>query len=612
MISNNSNFGYDKYHRKKPIKEFNLNQTMYSLVTGESKDDLDLKATGFMGNDMSYNDLIISADKLAQAFYNIGIKNGDNVAILTISMPIVQQSLLSLSKIGATMSWIDLRSKPKDVVRYINSSNCKTIIVFEDMLPLIESIIDETDVRKVVVSSPKDYLSPIVKVLATLKDKKDGKKIVLPDDSRFVRFNDFIKNVDTNNLITPASFEKDRPSLIVQSSGSTGKPKQIIHTEYNFNSAVQKMAYTDLPFYKGNTMHISIPPFIIYGLGNSIYASMAFTMKAEMSPFVDENTVYNDLGKFDISLAAPLHYRYMYKQLIELNKSITELEKYNSLEAKKELKRKMKELKRVLTGIDRAKVFVSGGDKIGADELIEMQQTFNKVIVNGYGNNECLGATIVSPMYANKPGSIGVPMEGIEVKVVNPETEEILPQGEIGELYISSDNLFVEYLNNPDETNKIKVIDELEKQWVKSGDLCYIDKDGYIIPRGRNRRLIRKEAFKISPDTIEEVISSIPFVQDCVVVGVDDEKSLSVPMAFIVLKDGTLSFDEVKDQIKEKCVEELPDYEVPTYFEQIDKIPYTPNDKQDFRTLENIGNDIVKNQKSKKLVKKIISYATKC
>ena len=553
---------------------------------------------------MSYNDLIISADKLAQAFHNIGIKDGENVAILTISMPIVQQSLLSLSKIGATMSWIDLRSKPKDVLRYINSGNCKTIIVFEDMLPLIESIIDETDVKKVVVSSPKDYLSPIIKVLAMLKDKKDGKKIVLPNDPRFVRFNDFIKNVDTNNLITPVSFEKDRPSLIVQSSGSTGKPKQIVHTEYNFNSAVQKMAYTDLPFYKGNTMHISIPPFIIYGLGNSIYASMAFTMKAEMNPFVDENTVYNDLGKFDISLAAPLHYRYMYKQLIELNKSITELEKDNSLEAKKELKQKMKELKRVSTGIDRAKVFVSGGDKIGADELIEMQQTFNKVIVNGYGNNECLGATIVSPMYANKPGSIGVPMEGIEVKVVNPETEEILPQGEIGELYISSDNLFVEYLNNPDETNKIKVIDELEKQWVKSGDLCYIDKDGYIIPRGRNRRLIRKEAFKISPDTIEEVISSIPFVQDCVVVGVDDEKSLSVPMAFIVLKDETLSFDEVKDQIKEKCVEELPDYEVPTYFEQIEKVPYTPNDKQDFRALEELGNSIVRNKAAKKLVKK--------
>ena len=603
-MNNNFNFEYSKYHRKNPIKEFELNQTMCSLIDNESKNDLNLNATGFMGNNMTYGDLIISSDKLAQALHNIGVKDGDNVAILTISMPIVQQSLRALSKLGATMSWIDLRSKGKDLIKYINNSNCKTIIVFEDLVPLIESIIDETDVKKVIVSSPKDYLSPMVKVLATLKDKKEGKTIKLPNDSRFVRFNDFIKNVDTNNLVKPVSFEKDRPSLIVQSSGSTGKPKQIVHTEYNFNSAVQKMAYTDLPFYKGTTMHISIPPFIIYGLGNSIYASMAFTMKAEMNPFVDEYTVYNDLGKFDISLAAPLHYRYIYKKLNELNNSINELEKDNSLEARKELKKKMKELKRVLAGIDRAKVFVSGGDKISADELIEMQQTFNKVIVNGYGNNECLGATIVSPMYANRHGSIGVPMQGVDIKVVNPETGETLPQGEVGELYISSDNLFVEYLNNPSETSKIKEIDEYNKEWVKSGDLCYVDKDGYIVPKGRNRRLIKKEAFKISPDTIEEVISSLSFVEDCVVVGVNDEKSLSVPMAFIVLKDKNISLNDVEEQIREKCREELPDYEVPSYFEQIEKIPYTPNDKQDFRLLENMGNEIVENMKEKKLVKK--------
>lgn len=598
-MDNNFSFEYSKFHRKNPIKEFELYQTMCSLIDNESKNDLNLNATGFMGNNMTYGDLIISSDKLAQALHNIGVKDGDNVAILTISMPIVQQSLRALSKLGATMSWIDLRAKGKDLIKYINNSNCKTIIVFEDLVPLIESIIDETDVKKVIVSSPKDYLSPMIKVLATLKDKKEGKTIKLPNDSRFVRFNDFIKNVDTNDLVKPVSFEKDRPSLIVQSSGSTGKPKQIVHTEYNFNSAVQKMAYTDLPFYKGNTMHISIPPFIIYGLGNSIYASMAFTMKAEMNPFVDEYTVYNDLGKFDISLAAPLHYRYIYKKLNELNNSINELEKDNSLEARKELKKKMKELKRVLAGIDRAKVFVSGGDKISADELIEMQQAFNKVIVNGYGNNECLGATIVSPMYANRPGSIGVPMQGVDIKVVNPETGETLPQGEVGELYISSDNLFVEYLNNPSETSKIKETDEFNNEWVKSGDLCYVDKDGYIVPKGRNIRLIKKEAFKISPDTIEEVISSLSFVEDCVVVGVNDEKSLSVPMAFIVLKDKNISLNEVEEQIREKCIEELPDYEVPSYFEQIEKIPYTPNDKQDFRLLENMGNEIVENMKEK-------------
>ena len=591
---NNNEYDLKRYHRNSPIKEFDLNQTMYSLVKNESKNDLDLSATSFMGNDMTYEELMISSDKLAKAFSNAGVKEGDNVSILTISMPIVQQSLLSLSKIGATMSWIDLRAKEKDLIKYINNSDCKTLIVFEDMLPLIESIIDETDVNKVIVSSPKDYLSPFVKLLATLKDKKDGKKVKMPDDKRFVRFNDFIKNIVDSETLTPAKFEKDRPSLIVQSSGSTGKPKQIVHTEYNFNSAVQKMAYTDLPFYKGDTMHISVPPFIIYGLGNSVYGSLAFTMKALMNPFVDENTVYNDLGKFDMSLGAPLHYRYIYNKLNELNNEIDELSKNSSKEAKKELMHKLKELKRVTSGIEKAKVFVSGGDKIGADELIAMQQAFDTPIVNGYGNNECLGATVVSPMFANKPGSIGVPMHGIDVKVVDPESGEKLESPNIGELYISSDNLFVEYLNNPEETKKIKEVDDSGKQWVKTGDLCYIDSDGYIIPKGRNRRLIKKEAFKISPDTIEDVISSIPFVKECVVVGVDDEKSSSVPMAFVVLNNSSINFDDAKELIKEKCVDDLPDYEVPSYFEKIDKIPYTPNDKQDFRLLESMGNEIVK------------------
>lgn len=585
-----------KFWRKNPIKEFNTEQTMYSLVTDEAKNDLDLEATGFMGNSMTYRELFESAEDLAKSFNAIGVKEGDNVAILTISMPLVQQCLLSLSKIGATMSWIDLRVKEKDLINYINNGNCKAVVVFEDLLPLMEKISGEINAERVIVCSPKEYLSPVIKVLAGLKDKKEGKKIVIPSDSKFVKFSDFIKEGKHTADVRTADFKIDRPSLIVQSSGSTGKSKQIVHTERNFNSEIQKMAYVDLPFYKGDTMHVSVPPFIIYGLANSIYASMAFTMKAEMTPFVDENTVYNDLGKFDISLAAPLHYRYIFEQLKQLRKDIDELQKCNDSKSRAELKKKLKELNRVLSGIDRAKVFVSGGDKISAEELIEMQQAFDRTIVNGYGNNECLGATIVSPRFANKPGSIGVPMRGVDIKFVNPETGEEAKEGEMGELYISSDNLFVEYLNNPEETAKIKVTDENGKQWVKTGDLCVIDSEGYIVPKGRNRRLIKKDAFKIAPDTIEEVIISLPYVKECVVVGVDDEKFISVPMAFVELEKD-MSLADVYEDIERKCIEDLPDYEVPSYFEQIDEMPYTSNGKHDFRTLEELGNSIVKEKK---------------
>ena len=584
-----------KYYRKKPIKEFNLNQTMYSLIKNESIGKEKLYATGFLGNNMNYGELLKSADKLAAAFYKEGLREGKTVSILTINMPVVQECLLALSKLGCTASWIDLRAKGKDLIKYINSTESEYLIVFENMVPIVNDIINETDVKKVIVCSPKDYLNPIIKVLANIKDKKDGKEIELPN-KKFIRMSNFVKNASDVNVL-PIGFEKDRPAQIVQSSGSTGKPKQIVHTEYNFNSAVQKMAYTDLPFYEGNVMHVSVPPFIIYGLGNSIYASMAFTMKAEMNPFVDENTVYNDLGKFDISLAAPLHYRYIYNRILKLEKEIDGLEKSGSF---KELKSKLKEMERVLVGIKKASVFVSGGDKISAEEIIEMQQKFNKIIVNGYGNNEDLGAALVTPMFAGKPGSIGIPMHGIDIKIVD-ENNKIVKNGEIGELKISSDNLFVEYLNNPNETNRIKETDENGKEWVSSGDLCYIDSDGFIFTKGRNRRIIKKEAFKISPDTIEEVIMNIPFIKECVVVGVNDAKSVSVPMAFVVTSEEIKDYDEAKKIIFERCKQELPDYEVPSYVEMIEKIPYTKNNKQDFIKLENIGNQIVE-----KSVKKVL------
>ena len=602
-MNNNDEFVWDKYHRKNPIKEINLYETMYNLVKEESKNDLNLNAMGFFGNNISYKELFKKSDMLAKAFYANGVREGDTVAILTISMPIVEECLLSLSKIGATMAWIDLRTKGKDLVKYINNSNCKTIVVFEDVLQLVENIIDETDVNKIISVSPKDYLSPLVKIMAKLKDKSENKKVLLPNDKRFVKYQEFLREGTNINNLNAVKFEKDRPSLIIQSSGSTGKAKQILHTEYNFNSVVQKLLYTDLPLYKGHTMHISVPPFIIYGLANSIYTTMVCTMKAEMNPLVDESTVYNDLGKFDISFAAPIHYKYIYDKLEKLETDIDLLLKDSSYSSKKELKEKYKELKRVMNGIKRANVFVSGGDKFASEDLIKMQQKFDKTIVNGYGNNEVMGASIVSPVYANRPGSIGIPMKDINVKVVNPETQEILQPREIGELYISTDGMFVEYLNNIEETNKIKIKDEFGKEWVKTGDLCYIDEDGYIYPKGRNRRLIKKEAFKISPDTIEDVITSLPFVKDCVVVGVNDEKSISVPMAYIVLNEGII-FEDVLEKIKQKCIEDLPDYEVPTYFEYIETIPYTPNNKQDFKLLENLGNKKVKEQNIKKLIKK--------
>lgn len=584
------------FWRKKPIKEFNTEQTMYSLVTDEAKNDLDLDAVSFMGSSMKYKELFTSSDDLAKAFKSMGVKEDDNVAILTINMPLVQQSLLALSKIGATMSWIDLRTQEQDLINYINNGKSKVVVVFDEMLPLIENIIDDINVERVIVCSPKEYLNPAIRFLANLKDKKEGKKIEIPSDDRFVKFSDFIKEGKNTSSVSTANFKEDRPSLIIQSSGSTGKAKQIVHSEKNVNSQVQKMAYLDFPFYKGNTMFVAVPPFIIYGLANSIYSSLAFTMNAEMCPFVENNIVYNGLGKFDISFAVPLHYRYIYEQLNKLKNDIKILENSSNSNDKKKLKEKLKEFKRIVKGLERAQLFGSGGDKISTEEVIEMQQAFNTPIANGFGNNECLGPTIVTPMYVNKPGTVGIPMHGVEIKFVNSDTGEEVKKGEPGELYVSSDNLFLKYLNNEEETKRIKVTDENGKQWVKTGDICVEDQDGFIIPMGRSRRLIISDGFKISPDTIEETLMTLNYIKDCVVVGVPDEELGNVPMAFIELEDN-YSINDVLEDIKEKCSKTIPQYEIPKYFEQIDEIPYTQNGKHDFRKLEELGNEYIENIK---------------
>ncbi|MBQ3142034.1 MAG: acyl--CoA ligase [Bacilli bacterium] len=630
------------YHRKNPIRDFDPNQTIYTLVTSENQDNLSSDMIGYLGFNHTYEEVFNSANKAADAYHKYGIKEGDTIAISTIGSPLVNESLLAINKLGATSKWIDLRVKEKEFIKSLNESGIKILVTFDGILPLIERIIDETKIEKVLVSSPKDYLPPLAHFIADLKDKKEGKYIGLPKDSRFMKYREFLKEGSMFSLLEAAPYDKNRIAVNVSSSGSTGPAKSILHTDYNFNVIPQRLSYTDLPLYRGNTMHISVPPFVIYGLDNSYLTAMIHGMKSEITPFVDENTVYNDLGKFDISFGAPLHYRYMYKKIKELYEKIEKLEnisddpiKYLAVEfqekeseilkefekfieekesgyditdintirkiALKLQKQLIKELDRVLKGISRVKVFVSGGDKLSPEEIIDMMQLFEKIIINGYGNNEVVGAAVVSVTYANRPGSIGIPLPGVEAIVVDSNTNKQLKNGQLGELCLHSDSLFVRYEGDKEATKEVKQLHEDGKEYVHTGDLAIIDSEGFIYPKGRNKRLIKRAAFKISPDSIENVISSIPNVRTCVVVGAPDEKELEVPMAFIEF-DENVDEENMIEEVKRICNEEIPDYKIPVYFKSR-VIPYK-NNKQDVLLLESEASEYVQNLKAPQMILK--------
>ncbi len=591
-----------KYHRENPTRKFDLNKTLYETVKEMNANNKNGTAITFFDTKITYGELQTRVDRLADAYSKAGIKEGDVVAIATINMPIVQENLLALNKIGAISKWIDLRIKEKDFIKNINESNCKILVIFDGIADKVQNIASETNLEKIIVASPKNYLNPVIQILANIKDKREGKTISLSENKLFIKYEDFLKTGAIISDVPAVTFIKDKPSIIVQSSGSTGIAKSIVHTDYNFNSTIQKESYTDLPLIAGQAFYNAIPPFIIYGLCGAIYLSLGHSMNAVMTPYVSETILYDDLGKYNIAAAAPLHFRYMYNKIVELQTQIDEISKNDTIQSKKELKKLLKELNIIFKKLEKVHGFASGGDKINADELLKMQHIFNTPIVNCYGNNELAGAAIINPLYSSRPSSIGYPLKGIEVKSIDLETQLPLRIGEEGEICIHSDSIFQEYLNNESETKRIKKIDKDGKIWIHTGDLGYIDSEGFVYITGRAKRLIKREAFKIAPETIENAIMQIEEVKDCCVVGVRDLEieNSQVPLAYIELhgeyKD---NFEEIKKKVEEKCYELLPDYELPYYIVQIDKIPYH-NTKKKFKELELSAEEYVENTIHKK------------
>lgn len=559
-----------KYHRQQPIRDFFEHQTMYDLVMNLNADNMDSPYALYFGKTHTFSQLKQKTDALAAALYHDGIRKNSIVGVCLLTVPEVDIVLLAVNKIGAISFWLDGSLKPTDMLHYLEARQLTTLIVHEALLPSIVQIAPHLQLERIIVV-PADKAMGLPNILHSVPDP------------RLISMPEYIQG-DFSEEIIPAAYEKGKPSVIVQSSGSTGMPKSIVHTDYNFNASIKKMAYCDLPFYRGERALVCAPPWIIYGLVNSIYSGLVLGCVTVFTTLPEEDMIYRHLGQFDFVYGVPVYIRYLYNKIQEL--AIAENEAKSELEKIRAILRKVS-------------VFISGGDKIAENELIDWQLEFEVPIINGYGNNEITGAAVVSPRFANRPGSIGISMFGNIAKTFDPDSGQMLPDGELGELYIGGDTVFHEYLEDPISTQKIKTVyDGME--WVRTGDLAYIDPDGYIFLKGRTRRLIiDKLGYKISPDNCENYIQSFPFVRECVVVGVQIAENDTVPMAFIEFEVQDMDKETALETIKVGCQEKLKDYECPKFFEVIEKIPHKENGgKQDFLTLEKIAKAIVKETNS--------------
>lgn len=547
-----------KYHRDEPIKKINKDQTMYNAVMNANENHMDTFYSNYFNSKKTFLQLKDETDKFATALKRDGTKEDEVVGVMLLTIPEVAPTLLAINKVGAMSYWMDITSKPNDLIEYIVKKKINKLVIIEGLVPLVKQLLPYVSLEKVVVIPETPF-----------NQKQEF------DNDIFVYYSDYI-NLENDKSITCVKYDRERPTIAVQSSGSTGKSKSILHTDYNFNSAIEKMAYTDMLLFRENKSFVCAPPWVIYGLVNSIYSGLLLGNETVFSLSPKEEMLYEHLGKYDFAYGVPVYIKYLYNKIIELKNS--------------DKKEDMQELLSIYNRLDKVIAFISGGAKITEGDLIKWQQELRTPILNGYGNNESVGAAIVQPLFANKPGSIGIPMHGTLVKTFDINTGEMLKDGEKGEIAIHSDSLFKRYDGNEEETNRIK--QEYDgKEWVKTGDIGYIDKDGYVYVEGRTKRLITdKLGYKISPDNSENLIQKLDYVEECAVVGVEIAKDDVIPVAFVELKDEYKNNEIIIEEVKEFAKNNLKDYECPKIFVEIEKIPHKSNGgKVDYLLLENLG-----------------------
>ena len=497
---------WNKFYRDIPIRKIDTEQTIYELVFNSNKENMDCPAIEYLGVEWTFAKLKNKVDIAADAFYNSGLRCGDVVLMGVSNCPEVLVCLLGLNKIGVVSKWFDVRASEKDIQEYANESHCRYLVAFDMLLPKIESILQNTGLEKVLILSPADSLSKIKQIAYSLKNKID-----YPSNKKYVRFADFVESGNANSNIPCVKFDKERPSIMIQSSGTTGKPKVIVHSDYSAVSCAKSLAYSDLPLGRDKKLLDLLPPWIAYALGEAIIYPLSMGSKVILCPTFDSNAVMPYIGKFTISFAAPFHYRYLIEHFDDLSE-ITKKKFFENTDA-----------------------LVSGGDKITNKENKDFEEKFNTVLVNGYGNNEGWGCLTVNSINHNKYGSVGIPKYRETIIAYDNDTEKEVSYGELGEICVLANTMFLYYEGNQYETETVKRKHPDGNIWLHTGDLGIIDEDGFVFLQGRLRRVIVRKGFKISAYTIEDKICEHPTVKECVAVEVKDNEEEHVPMAKMII-----------------------------------------------------------------------------
>lgn len=552
---------WEKYYTKEELNIKIPNISIYDEVRRSAYLYPNNIALEYMGKRVVYKDFLSDINAWSKILHKCGVKHGD---IVTISLPNIPNALVilyALNRIGAIANMVHPLSSEEELLFSVESTKSKYLVMFTSFSNKLDNIINKLNLDGVIFASAADYMPTMLKVLYKIKEFRKEK---IPKRYNYYTYKDFYKKYYTEEHIKFPKFGRDTPAVIIHSGGTSGKPKNVVIQNRAFILGAMQENILMKNLHPGDCCLAIMPNFHGFGLSVLMHTPLALGCYTILIPQFDSK-------KFDIMFkkkrpSCVLGVPTLYEALIS-NNNVKNLD------------------------LSFLKYIVSGGDilpKSLEEKVNNYLKEHNSLgrITQGYGLSEALAAVTLACDDVNKSGSVGIPLCGNHIKIIDPSTRETLPYGEVGEIVVHSKAFMQGYLNDESETNTALQVHKDGHVWLHTGDLGYMDNDGFVFYKGRIKRMIITSGYNVYPSHIEEVIESHPAVLQCTVVGVPHPYKQEVPKAFIVLKEGYVALLK-KEEIKEYCKKKLAKYMIPQEFVFRKRLPKTKLGKVDFKSLQN-------------------------
>ena len=542
--------------------------TMFQMVERIATQYPDEPAYEFYGHKTSYASFIKHIERAARAFIATGIKSGD---VVTVCMPNLPQTLAcfyALDRIGAVANMVHPLSARSEISFYLNVSKSKAILTVDMFYEkVVDALKDVKQPVTVLVARVQDELNPILKAAYVLKKGKGYLRF--PNREKDLLWRDFLKK-GTDDVPLPESvFDPAKTSVILYSGGTTGTPKGICLSDLNFNAcAMQAREAINQEFHTGFKMLSCMPCFHGFGLGINIHTVLihgaccvlmpTFTTKSYASMLMRKkpNFIAGVPTIFEALLHAP--------------------------------------------GLDKADLSFLHGMFCGGDSLSpELKKKIDAFLKDhgasiqvreGYGLTECVTASCLTPRDTSREGSIGIPFPDTLYRIVCPGTDDDLLPGEEGEIILTGPTLMLGYLDAPEETAAVMKKSVDGRTWLHTGDIGYMDADGYVYFMRRMKRLIITNGYNVYPGQIENIIDAFPEVSYSCVIGVKDPRRMQRVKAYVVLRDGVKGDEDCRRRLMDHLRQHVASYALPKEIEFRDELPKTLVGKVAYRVLEESEN----------------------